>query len=226
MALSDFQALVADLLRDVEERIEDAERDRALASAVRRYAGDRPRKLVADVTAEAGHVLDLPEAWEPEVSAVQSIEYPVGEAPPAHLDAEAWRLYEGPDGVSIQIDDAAAAGAVYRIRFTAGHTLSAETDTIPARDREAVASYAAGLLLEGLAGIHAADSDEALVGAPVVQQSSKFDRYARRARTLIKRYGELLGVQEPRTQAAGTAVNWNRNDSRGRDRLTHPRYLR
>jgi hypothetical protein len=226
VALTDFQTMVDDLVRDVDARIADAERDRAIERAVMRYGADRPRVLVEDLVAAGGHYLDLPTDWESEFSALESVEYPIGDVPPTFLENGAYDLYEDPTETRIMLDSSATATATFRVRFSAPHTVDATTDTVPASHREAVCSLAAGGLLLELAGIHAAESDEAIMGAPHVEHGNKSGRYARQGKALRARYFEILEIKPGRVQAAGAVVDWDASDSRGRDRLTHPRRFR
>ncbi len=73
------------------------------------------------------------------------------------------------------------------------HTLADDGTSIPAPDREAVCAWAAALLLDQLAALHANDTDSTL-RADAVDRQSLSDRYARLARGHRKRYRELLGL--------------------------------
>lgn len=221
MALADYQALVDAMVRDDEARITTSERDAALASAVTRYSEDRPRRVVVDLVAAGGHLLDLPAGWEAAFSQVVGLEYPIGEVPPAEIPTGAWRIYATPAGETIQVDDSFAAGAEVRCTHTASHALAADADTIPVKHRDPVAAWAASLLLDQLAAL-AVNAGDPTIAADAVDHRSKSQEYAARARACRKRYFDTLGVNEKRNAAAGVVVDLDLADSLGRDRLTHP----
>jgi hypothetical protein len=70
MALADFTALIADLVRDPDVRISDDQRDRALALAVIRYSQDRPLNMLVNIDAPGGSFLQLPAPWVEGLSAL------------------------------------------------------------------------------------------------------------------------------------------------------------
>lgn len=226
MSLADFEDLTDALVRDGNADIGDGQRGDAIQAAVRQYGRDRPRTLAVDTVSAAGGVaLDLPAGWEDGFSVVASLEYPVGDNPPSWLDAADWSMYQAPGGWEIRLAASLPAGATVRTRFTARHALTPSSDTIPADDREAVSSLAAALLLDQLAARFAGAS-EPTIGADAIDHGSKSGEYARRAAGLRKRYQQLLKIDPDRTAPAGTVVNLDLKDSRGRDRLTHPNAYR
>ena len=96
------------------------------------------------------------------------------------------------------------------------HLLDAATDTISPGDREAVALWAAALLLDQLAARHAGDTDST-IGADGVDRHAQADRYRRLAKDHRARYAALLGLDRP--PAAGVVAALDRG--RRRPALTH-----
>ncbi|HEY9081338.1 hypothetical protein [Magnetovibrio sp.] len=225
MALSDFQDLVDDLVRDSGGKITTADRDQAIALAVLRYSKDRPRVVTEDVTCVAGSFQALPASWEAEFSVITELEYPIGNVPPALLNPEGWDLYQGLNGFEIMLAETMAADATLRVRFTAKHTVDGVTDTVPEHDREAVSAWAAAVLLDQLAALHTGKKQSTLK-SDSVDHGSIGGGYARRAKEQRQRYFDELGLDPKRNVAAGAVVNLQMDDSRGRDRLTHPRRFR
>lgn len=224
--LADYQTLVDNLVRDDAGKIASGERDRAIAAAVTRYGKDRPRIKVEDITAPGGHYLPLPTAWDAGFSSLNSLEYPVGQMPPVYLETGCWGMYSAPSGMQIMTQlQPIPTGDAVRASYTIQHVLGTTTDTLPPTDREAVASYAAALLLDQLASLYSGDSDST-IQADSVNHQSKAGEYAARSRVLRKRYFDDLGIDTKRNAAAGTVVNLNLNDSLGRDRMTHQRRYR
>lgn len=226
MALADIQQLVDDLVRDGAGDIAAAGRDEAIQRAVIRYSTDRPRRKVEDVVSPAGgNFLDLPAAFDPDFSRLEEVETPPDEVPPSLLDQEDWSLYEAPAGTKISLADALGAGDTVRLRYTIAHQVDAGTDTVPNKDRQAVASWAAALLLEQLASRYSGDI-EPTIQADSVNHQSKGGDYARRARDLRQRYFDHLGIDPKRTVPAGVVVDLDARDSLGGDRLVHTRTRR
>ncbi len=225
MALADYQALVDDLTRDDTGQIVTADRDEAIARAVSRYSQDRPRLKKQDITADAQQKLSLPSGWEAGFSELRSIEHPLGSVPPLFLDQDRYALYDDGTNVKLMLIDAVNVGETLRVEYTIAHVLNGSTDTLPAIHREAVAKWAAALLLDQLAARYAGTSDSTLQ-ADAVEHGSKSRDYAARAASLRKQYLNEIGVEDRRNVAHGAVVNLDQADSRGQDRLTHPRRFR
>jgi len=223
--LADYQTLTDNLVRDDAGKLTPVERDLAIIAAVNRYSKDRPRVKVEDIASPGGNTLPLPVGWVDGFSTLNSLEYPLGKVPPEHLETGAWGMYNAPAGWQVMVRETLASGAVVRAGYTVWHVLGVATDTLPETDREAVASYAAALLLDQLASLYSGDSDST-ISADSVQHQSKASEFAARARVLRKRYFDDLGIDTKRNAAAGAVVNLDLASSLGRDRLTHPRRFR
>lgn len=223
--LVDYTTLVTAAVRDDAAKLAAGEITSAITQAVARYSKDRPRAKVEDIAATGGNLLPLPVAWEADFSQLNSLEYPIGNVPPDIIGAGGWGMYTTPTGLKIQVMAAIPAAAAVRATYTIAHVLSSLADTIPAADREPVASYAAAILLDQLASLYSNDQDST-IKADSVQHISKAGEFAKRASVLRKRYFDDLGIDTKRNVAAGTVVNLDMSSSVGRDRLTHPRRYR
>jgi hypothetical protein len=224
MALSDYQSLVPSLVRDTTGHISIDDIDTAIALAVARYSEDRPRRIVADIVmGPEGNRFPVPALWDEGASVLESIEYPVGEVPPAFIASHRIGLYLGTEGPEILLYDRIAAGETVRVIHSGRHLLDADHDTIQIGHREAVAAWAAGLLCEQIAS-HLAGNSEPTIQADTVQYSGPAKEYGRRAEALQKRYRGLVGaVEKAAPKAAGTVVApAAKNNSIGGARLTHP----
>lgn len=225
MALSDFQTLVDDLLRDDAGRVTPTQSYTAIATAVARYSKDRPSQKVEDIVAPGGYLLPLPSAWEADFSQVLSLEYPIGNVPPIMISAQDYELYTSPSGVSIMVRSGFNANENVRATFTVAHEVSLSADTVPFGDREAVCCLAAASLCDQLAGLYSGDSDST-IQADSVNHQSKAAEFASRARSLRKRYLDELGIDAKKNVAAGVVVDLNLSNSQGGARLTHRRGYR
>ena len=226
MALSDFQTLVDNMVREVSE-LSDADRDRAITLAVERYNKDRPRTAVEDLVSPGGYRLPLPAAWEPDFSELQSIEHPIGNDPVDLLMD--WTLYQTPTGYEIALDPHHTSELQLdekaRATFTIKHLVDATNDTVPRGDREAVSAWAAANLCEQLANAFSGDSDS-VIQSDSVDHGSKAQEFARRATSLRRRYFNELGIDPKRSQPAGVVVDLDSVPSTGGRRLLKDRINR
>lgn len=216
--LADLKKLVDGLVRDESERLTRADKATAISLAVARYGTDRPRRNVEDVICSGGDTLPLPTAWEA-ASELISAEYPVGETPPVLLPCS---IYTAPSGDVLRLGDWLGAGAEVRLTFSVAHVVTDLLDTVQLSHREAVAAYAAALLLEQLSAA-ALNDGEATIAADTTDRRSKAQEYAGRARGLKTRYADALGLgRDGGDQVAASAtVSWP-----SRRRLTSGIYRR
>lgn len=210
--LIDFQNLVDILVPAVLGDLSPEQRSQAIALAVTRYASDRPRVLVEDFAGVGGAFLPLPSGWTEGVSAVQSIQSPPDAVPPRFVDG--WSLDQGLDGRRIRLGASLASGALVRIAYTAPHVVDDTTDTIPVTDREAVANWAAALLLDALANSFAGDRSPT-INADTVDHASKSRDFASRAKAARQLYLDHLGIDPKRNSAAGVVLTIPSVDSLG-----------
>lgn len=221
--LTDFQTIIDDLLRDDANSITETQRDTAIVSAIARYSKDRPRSKVEDlVCASGGNYLDLPAAWEPEFSQLQSIEYPIGNVPPTFLANTDHDIYKAPNGEKIMLLNGVPINATLRVTYTISHVLSITEDTVKLGDREPLCCLAAASLCDQLASFYSGDTDST-IRADSVGHQSKAGEFASRAKSLRKRYQDELGIDAKRNVAAGVVVTLDKTNSQGGPRLTKRR---
>jgi len=220
--LTDFQSLVDALVRDESGTIAASARDQAIALAATRYSADRPATSVVDVVAADGFFLDLPAGWVAGFSRVLELECPPDRVPPVLIRPDRWSMYQGIAATRIMLADGIAGGTTVRIRFTIPHQVTDLVDTIPEQDREAVANWAAALLLDELANAFSGHS-QPTIQADSVNHQSKGRDYGRRAETSRQLYLDHLGIDPKRNVAAGAVVTIPSRNSLGGPRLVHRR---
>lgn len=220
--LDDHRQLVDDLTRDFAGRLSEGARDRAIGLAVVQYGKDRPLARVTDLTAAPlgadAAQLPLPPGWEIGASQALMIEHPIGCIPPRTIANHTWATLITPTGPQIGLPAGARVGGIFRLTWTQPHAVDDVVDTIPAQDREAVAQYAAALLLDQVATMVSGD------GSPTIKSDSvdhgeKGPNYAKRAETARARYHELLGIDRKRTRPASVTVSRPLPASTGGERL-------
>lgn len=204
--LADLKKLVDGFVRDESQRLSRTDKEIAIQLAVLRYSTDRPRRKVEDVFSGGGDVLPLPSAWQ-DGSRILSVEYPIGADPACFIPAG---IYVTPDGDQLKIADYLSPGVEARVTFTVTHVVSDVADTVLASHREAVAAYAAAVLLEQLSAA-AINDGESTIAADSTDRRTKAQEYAARARGLKGRYGDILGVGAPGAggqAATGVVSQW------------------
>lgn len=221
MALSDYQTLATDQVRDDAGKVSADQRDSAIGAAVERYSQDRPRQTCEDLTNVSGTLIDLPAGWQADFSVLSSLEHPVGRVPPVLIEPDRWATYLAPAGMKIMLLDGLAAGSSVRATYTVRHVVSAQADTIPLGHREAVAKLAAASLCDQLAAFYANETDSTM-GADRALGQSKSQAYAARARDYRKQYQDAVGVQDKRAAPAGAVAQLKSRDSLGQPRFFHP----
>lgn len=190
---------------------------RAIDQAVLQYSADAPQLLQAVVTGANGDTLDVPDTWVDGESTLQAVEYPVGRAPRATLDALATQDAAGDWKLLLLVDS--LVDATVRVWFTAPHVLTTETCTVPARHENALACWAAAELCRQLATQKGHERD-ATIGAAMTNGASQSSDLARRARDWDLQYRQALGLPDPDAQPGGqgasATVQWERTRVRGR----------
>lgn len=139
MNLSEMRVRVRRDLRDEDataERWSDAALDRHIARAVAELSLASPREATAVLTATAGS-RDLDIASLTGRVAVESVEFPVGQYPPAHVEFTVW-------GETLTLEMPGLPGAQsVTVRYTAAHTLDAVGTTLPVALQDIAAGGAA-----------------------------------------------------------------------------------
>lgn len=224
--LADVHALFEDRVRDVDDAIDMAQRERAIAAAVARYSADRPLKLVRDITGDGGNQLTPPAEWVEDFSKLIRVEYPIGQYPIRWLPTEGYGVYRAPAGEKLAFTSAPAAGDDVRVTFTGRQILTDDEDTVAPGARAALAAYAVADALEQLAARHAADGTPT-IDADAVDHNSKADRYRRLAAAQRKQYFEILGIKADRQQVASAIVDMDLSSGLNNGQLMfhgrHPR---
>jgi len=223
--LADYRLLVDDLVRDDAGRLDQASRDRAIALAVTQYGKDRPRVAVADLVslapvsggAAVTH-LALPAGWVVGESIALSIEHPLGRMPIALIPRHCWDMIQIPTGQVIALPAQAPVDEAFRLSWSKPHEVGLAVDTIPTGDREAVAQYAASILLEQAASDLSGDRSST-IKADSVDHGDGARNFAARAKTARDRYHQLMGIDLGRRMPASAAVAIAPPTSNGRKRL-------
>lgn len=222
MSLATITDLVSDKLRTLalgRELASPLVVGRAIDQAVLQYGLDSPQQLQVKVDAVTGDSIATAgvTGWVAGRSVLNEVEYPIGQAPRATLDAAVARNAAG-DWVILLLVDTLAAASV-RVHFTAPHIVSATECTVPTEHENAVACWAAAELCRQLATQKGHERDATLSAANTTGASQSGD-LARRARDWDLQYRQALGLPDPDTVpgAAGTStvVQFDRTRTRGR----------
>lgn len=220
MSLATITQLVADKMRTVSLGREVGDprvHERAIGQAVLQYGLDVPQKLTDDVVGVTGGLFDLPPDWDATSSALVAVEYPIGVAPMATLEAAVARSEGG--AWQVMLLDDTLTDATVRVHYTGPHQVDADVCTVPAIHENAIACWAAAELCRQLATQKGHERD-ASISAVATTGGSQSGDLSRRARDWTTQYRVALGLADPEatagSRAAGTVVAFGSTRMRGR----------
>ena len=203
-SISDFTAAIPNVLVDASGRVAAQLPGLVQRAILQRYSVDSPLEVVSDVQGNGTNYLPLPVApgsgndlpvWESNFSTIRSIEYPIGQQPPALILDSDFRIYRTPgqaDSILLNFDSP-SADEMARVTWTARHLI--DGSTVPDRDFFAVVDYAASLAADWLATYYVGVGDPT-IGADVVNYRSKSQEMLSVSKALRKRYFSHMGIEE------------------------------
>lgn len=228
MDLSETNPLVTD-----HEALEEA-----ITSAVTRFSQDRPRRVVVDVAGAGTDYYPLTgddsvaESWVDGASSIESIDYPAGAVAsgytPSLLDPDNdWTTYRSATLVYLRFRNAApAVGETARVSYSAPHSHTDASDTVPATDLDALCDLAAHYACQALATKAAGNQDSVIAADSVNYRDSQL-RYKQQAEEWEQSYFKRMGIDEKGgTAGASATADWNRSNTTGGAWLTHSRRWR
>lgn len=220
MSLATITQLVDDKLRTLalgRELASPLVIGRAIDQAVLQYGLDAPQQLQVKVDGVNGATIPVPQGWVVGRSVLNALEFPVGRAPIATIDAATARDAAGDWQILLPVDS--LVDATVRIHFSAPHQVNATECTVPAEHENAVACWAAAELCRQLATQKGHERD-ATISAANTNGASQSGDLARRARDWDLQYRQALGLPDPDKVlgAAGSTVvtTFERGRRRGR----------
>jgi len=224
---SDYRDAIDSLVQGSVPLSEDADKNTAIALALRHHSKHRPQELATDVDGDGGfdYALSGLTSWVEGFSVIKSVEYPVDDDDQTAdvLQDDAWEIYRKPTGRVLRfLSNTPSASESMRICYTAPHacTDTADSSTVEAADEEPVQALCAAFFLEMVATCHAQQGDSA-IGADVVDHKSMAAEYAARARALRKMYYDYLGIKEGQTPPASVTMDQDTTPSWQTDHMTH-----
>jgi hypothetical protein len=225
---------VADKLRDTAGKLDEAAIDRAIGQAANRYSKIRPQVKIATLTGDGAKFLfALPGDYEPALSRLVAVEYPVDRQDPEYLDDTQDYAVDDRDRdpttgaprlrlIRLVLPTATTA----RLTYTARHVVDGISDTVPEADREACCAFAASLGCRQLASLYAQTSDPTMAAA-VIAYRDRSAIYLAQAKDLEREFNEHVGVPADGYAAASVSADQDVDLGPGiGDRFYHPRVFR
>lgn len=216
--------------------------DAAISSAVAKYGQDRPLEVVEDeagngspffVLVGSGAVLA---SWQDGSSQIQRIEYPASavgaDYVPTYLDRQDdWdEGYRDASKTYLRLKTVVpAATETIRVTYTAPHTHTSATNTVPSGDLEALYDLAAHFACLAL-GTKMAGSSDSTISADSVNYRDSQLRYKQQAEAWLASYNDRMGISTGDTGggSGGSGVvgasavgDWDRTYQSGAPFLTH-----
>lgn len=208
--------------------------DEAISAATTRFSQDRPREVVVDVTGAGSDFYPLTggssvaASWVDGSSRVVSIDYPAGAVAngytPSWLDPDNdWTTYRSASVTYLRFRNAApSATETARVTYTAPHTHTSVTDTVPAQDLDALCDLAAHYACLALATKAAASQDSVIAADSTNYRDSQL-RFKQQAEAWLASYEARMGIKEGGVAGASATADWNRSNTVGQPWLTHHR---
>lgn len=208
--------------------------DEAVLQAVSRYAQDRPRVLVEDETGNGTpyYVLvgtgALLASWADGFSQIRQIEYPAAAVGASHTPSyleqqDDWdTTYRDATKTYLRLRSVSpSASETLRITYTALHTHTTVTDTVPPTDLDALCDLAASYVCQALAS-SAASTLSITLGQFRVSGSEGQASAAKQASAWLASYQRRIGVDTSgATAGAASYSDWDASLQYGGRFLTH-----
>jgi hypothetical protein len=193
--LSDLEDLTTDFIEEPDGFVTPERLNRAINMAVNQYSKDRNHTETVLLEPISRNLYPLPENW---TNGMSQIVNSVVDGDEVYSE-----ITYTIDGQNIKTRYARHEPLI--LTFKNRHTLTADTSTIPQVDYEAIAAWAASLLLDGIATQKASNTDVTL-NADVADFNNQSRSYAMRAGAMRKRYYLHLKEQPGVEKAAGGEV--------------------
>jgi len=229
----DFRKQVRRLIRDGAIIIKPDDYDDLIDRALEAYSKKVPRPVVLDLPSDGSGDFPISSltGFDEEFSGDPEIEYPISNAgdEPSMIDRRDWKYYRKPAPVGLVIRlFGIPNGNQVRFTFKAPHSITDTDSTPPQSDFNAICKLAAAEGCDDLSRHYTQTSESSFIQADQAIYQSKAREYESRAKKLREQFSAHVGAgsQEEGPPAASVTKNWDTRNSRGGDRLTHPRRFR
>jgi len=211
----------------------DGDRDACINAALQRYNTDRPRSLVATVSALGANTYEYNLTselgdWNDGQYTLLRIEYPSGKQDDQTVDSNSWRVYQKADGDWYLrfTQDAPGAGEDMLLEYLAPHAVTSDSDTVSSsapNDIEPFCQLAAHYVLLEAAAYYAANKGLSTLSADTVSYQTKSQECAAAAKRCLERYEAHVNAGGP--SSFGTSfLDMDTTDRNGRDYIFWERW--
>lgn len=197
--IQDIDAGVVPRIQDAAGKLNQPARFSAIASAVAEYQIVRPRTLVIALTGTGvfDYAVSALTGWVDGFSTLLRVVGPVasGDANPPALETDTVEIVLKPTTGNVLRfrDRVPSSSEVYHVYFTAPHTLSTSTCTIPVQDDQALMDLAAHYCCLKLKAFYSQPTDGSFE-ADTVDHGGNAERYATLASDYRKSYDQKLSL--------------------------------
>lgn len=206
--LMDYFLVVDALIQDQVEKLSPDYRHHAIYAAVAEHSRIQPVLQRRTLAGTGTSSISLPTGFVADFSAVQRIEYPVGDIPPSYLSSDEWLLTSTVTGTSISHITFMAVqpgvGEHVRVEWSVPHAVTEAGGTIPEGHYRAVATLGASYACLELSAYYAQSGDP-LIAVDSQNPLSKSADYRALAKEYRERYRYFFGLGSE-DEAAGTDV--------------------
>lgn len=229
-ALPVFLAQVDFILSADDDELAFDSRAAFVEAAIERYSHDRPREAIKDITGDGGNYYAISNltGWSEGFSQVLRIQYPAptvaSDEAPVYLDPDDWDddYWDATTHYLYFPNHAPAAADKIRVRYTVPYTPTLNAYSTPDADFHAICNLAASYCAQAIANKYSRTNDST-IAADSVNHMERSERWASRARELMKLYERHMGTdsESDRERPAGEFVDWDTRPSANRRWLYH-----
>lgn len=218
------EVIKAKLSRPADVKAEDYQA--VIDEAIAVYSKHRPRILVVDTTGDGTFEYSMPSGFEEEFSAILSIEYPYNTTNqyPIYIDeGRDFSVYRDDTALKLRfLNSTPSAAQTFRMTFTALHTITTSSSTVPSIDTQCLVNLAAALMAEQLAADFENRAPSTYPDA-TIDLRSKAQEWQTQADRYYTQWNKCMGIEEgggPEAAVAWTDYDWRLQS--GESPLTHP----
>jgi hypothetical protein len=198
--------------------VDEADYMDLLATAASYYSRLRPKERYFDTVGDgSSYSIPVPSDWDDSFSVVKSVEHPAGKRAPIFLrDGRDYVVYKSTGATVIRLLEVTpSATETTRVCYSATHTITDDSSSVPVHDEEAVSIMLASFIAFALSARYAQISDSGL-GADSVDYSIKAAEMRKVAQELDEKWKGAMGFREGIPAASGIgdydlSFSWQRD---------------
>lgn len=179
---------------DATIHMERGDIERQVHAAVAAYSSSSPQVLFQSYTGDGTYRYVLPTGWSDGLSVIRRLEYPAGEQAPVYLKPNRFGIINDGTSAKVQLFSLTPSSSDgFVVEYTASHSLTASTSTIPDGDYRAMLNLATAFVCIAVASILLRTRDSR-IGADALNLRTASDEYKAMAKEYYELYRTMMGI--------------------------------